>query len=273
MTTKPLWLLAALLSAALANGADVVVSIPTTQTFSGAAVNAAFVKVKNRHEENQDKDGKLGGPISRFDAAAKTFTVDGVKVDASKAVFEQSNRTFADLSEGVYVRVKGSYATDGSLVAATITIRSLERESGREVELHGSILNFKSNADFTLRGIAVDASTARVNCPGTAALTNGQQVEIEGHLTATGKLVAVEVKCETQDSQSIVERDGVTSAVDTTARTLTLGTPPTAVKVTWTATTLFINVTEATLSGKTVEIEGTIAGSVFTATKIKLKRT
>ena len=259
-------------AAALANGVDVVVSIPAVQTFTGAAVNAAFVKIKNRHEENQDKDGKLGGPITKFDAAAKTFTVDGVKVDASKAVFEQSNRTFADLSEGVYVRVKGSYAVDGSLVASTIVIRSLERESGREVELHGSILNFKSNADFTLRDVAVDASSAKLSCPGVVALSNGQQVEVEGHLTSTGKLIAVEVKCETPDAQSIVERDGVASAVDTTAKTLTLGTLPNAVKVTWTATTVFINVDPTALSGKTIEVDGTLSGSVFTATKIKLER-
>jgi hypothetical protein len=259
-------------AAALANGADVVVSIPANKTFTGAAVNAAVVKVKNRHEENQDKEGKLGGPITKFDAAGKTFTVDGVKVDASKAVFEQSNRTFADLSEGVYVRVKGSYSADGSLVATTIVIRSLERESGREVELHGSILNFKSNADFTLRDIAVDASTAKLSCPGVVALTNGQQVEVEGHLSAAGKLIAVEVKCEAPDDKSIVERDGVASAVDTTAKTLTIGTLPNAVKVNWTATTLFINVDPATLSGKTVEVEGTLAGAVFTATKIKLER-
>ena len=259
-------------AAALVNGADVVVSIPTRQTFTGTAVNAAVVKVKNHHEENQDKDGKLGGPITKFDAAAKTFTVDGVKVDASKAVFDQANRTFADLSEGVYVRVKGSYLADGSLVASTIVIRSLERESGREVEVHGSILNFKSNADFTLRGLSIDASTAKLSCPGIVALTNGQQVEVEGHLTATGKLIAVEVKCEAADGTATLERDGVASAVDATAKTLTLGVLPNAIKVQWTATTLFVNIDPATLSGKTVEVEGTLAGSVFTATKIKLER-
>ena len=258
-------------AAALANGVDVVVSIPTTQTFTGTAVNAAFVKIKNRHEENQDKDGKLGGPITKFDAATKTFTVDGVKVDASKAVFEQSNRSFADLSEGVYVRVKGSYAADGSLVASSIVIRSLERESGREVEVHGSILNFKSNADFMLRDVAVDASSAKLSCPGVVALSNGQQVEVEGHLTSTGKLIAVEVKCETPDNQSIVERDGVASAVDATAKTLTLGTVN-SVKVAWTATTVFINVDPTALSGKTIEVEGTLSAGVLTATKIKLER-
>lgn len=259
-------------AAALVNGAEVMVSIPAKQTFTGSAVNAAVIKVKNHHEENQDKDGKLGGPISKFDASAKTFTVDGVKVDASKAVFEQSSRTFADLGEGVYVRVKGTYAADGTLVANTIAIRSLERESGREVEIHGSILGFTSNADFMLRGLHIDASSAKISCPGVTALANNLQVEVEGHLTTTGKLIAAEVKCEQQDGQSTIERDGIAASVDISAKTLTLGTGANAVKVQWTANTLFVNVDAASLTGARIEVEGTLIGGVFTATKIKLVR-
>lgn len=38
-----------------------------------------------------------------------------------------------------------------------------------------------------------------------------------------------------------------------------------------TATTLFVGVDAATLSGKRVEVEGTMANGVLTATKIKLE--
>ena len=256
-------------AAALANGADVVVSIPANQTITaGTAVSASFVKVKNHREENQDKDAKLGGAITKIDVNAKTFVVDGVKVDASKASFEQSGRSFANLSEGVYVRVKGAYQADGTLVASSIVIRSLERESGREVELHGSILNFKSNADFMLRGVNVDASSAKISCPSGTTLANNLQVEAEGHLTSTGKLIAVEVKCEDiQTGASIVERVGIANKVDTTAKSLTLGDTQSVV---WTSNTLFVGVDAASLAGKSVEIEGTLSGSVLTATKIKL---
>lgn len=255
--------------AALANDAEVTVSIASKETITaGTAVSAAFIKVKNHREESQDKDANLGGAITKIDIAAKSFVVDGVKVDASRATFKQNGLGFANLSEGVYVRVKGSYRPDGTLMASTIVIRSLERESGREVELHGSILNYTSDADFTLRDVHVDASSAKINCPGVGALSNNLQVEIEGHLTATGKLIAADVKCEeNQQGMSIVERIGVAKAVDTTAKTLTLGDTQAVV---WTTNTLFVNVDAGTLAGKTLEVEGTLSGSVLTATKIKL---
>ena len=256
-------------TASLANGADVVVSIAANQTIvAGAAVNASFVKVKNHRDENQDKDAKLGGAITKIDVTAHTFVVDGVKVDASKATFDQASRSFANLSEGLYVRVKGVYQADGTLAASSIVIRSLEHESGREVELHGSILNFKSNADFMLRGVNVDASLAKISCPTATTLANNLQVEAEGHLTTTGKLIAVEVKCEDiQSDASIVERVGIANKVDTTLKSLTLGDTQAVV---WTSNTLFVGVVVASLAGKSVEIEGTLSGSVLTATKIKL---
>lgn len=256
-------------TAALVNGADVTVSIASNQTITaGTAVSAAFVKVKNHREENQDKDANLGGAITKIDIAAKTFVVDGVKVDASKATFKQNDRGFANLSDGVYVRVKGTYQADGTFTASSIVIRSLERESGREVELHGSILNFNSKADFMLRGVNIDASNAKINCPAPGTLSNNLQVEVEGNLTTAGKLNAVEVKCEeNQQGASIVERVGVAKTVDTTAKTFTLGD---AQAVVWTANTFFVNVDASTLAGKKVEVEGTLSGSVLTATKIKL---
>ena len=257
-------------AAALFNGADVVVSIDSKQTITtGTAVSAAFVKVKNHREEKQENHVNLGGAITRLDATAKTFVVDGVKVDASKALFKQNDRSFANLSDGVFVVVKGSYQADGTLTASTVVIRGIKRLIGREVELHGSILNYTSNANFTLRGVTIDASKAKIECSGTTMLSNNLQVEVEGSLNANGKLIATEVKCEeNQQGVSIVERVGVASAVDTTARTLTLGNSQAVV---YTSSTFFVNgLTPSMLSGKTVEVEGTLSGSVLTATKIKL---
>ena len=254
-------------AAALVNGADVVVSIAANQTITaGTAVSAAFVKVKNHREENQDKDARLGGAISKLDAVAKTFVVDGVTVDASKAEFEQSGRSFADLSDGSYVRVKGAYQADGSVKASTIVIRKFEHEDNREIELHGSILNFISNADFLVRGVKIDASTSKVTC--STALANNVQVEVEGTLTSTGKLIATEVKCEeNQQGASIIERVGIASKVDTAAKSFTLGDTQAVV---YTTNTLFVGVDATTLTGKKLEVEGTLTGSVLTATKIKL---
>ena len=192
------------------------------------------------------------------------------KTEDQLAEFEQANRTFADLFDGAYVRVKGSYQVDGSVKASTIVIRKFEHEENREVELHGSILNFVSNANFTVRGVKVDASasTAKINCPPSNVLANNLQVEVEGTLTSTGKLMATEVKCEEpQQGASIIERSGVASKVDTAAKSFTLADTQAVV---YTTNTLFVSVDPTTLSGKRVEVEGTLSGSVLTATKIKL---
>lgn len=258
---------------ALVNGAVVYVSIPVTPTFTGTAINAAVIKVKNHHDENQDRDAKLGGVVANLNATAKTFVVDGVKIDASVATFEQSGKSFADLKDGMYVRVKGTYLADGTLKASSIVLRAFERSSGLEIELHGSILNYKSNADFTLRGVAIDASTATIACPGVSVLADNLQVEVEGNLTSSGKVIAVEVKCEnTQEGLSTIEREGVASQVDAAARTLVLTSLQNTVRVRWSTSTLFVNVDPAALNGKTLEIEGTLTGDVLLATKIKLNR-
>ncbi|RZI41982.1 hypothetical protein EGT07_15365 [Herbaspirillum sp. HC18] len=252
----------------LANGMEVRIWIPSNPTFTGSAVDAAKVKVRGRKAESGDLEVKLGGAVSKIDAAAKTFVVDGVTVDASGATFEQSGKGFADIKDGSYVRVKGTYTTDGTFKAASISLRAFEKSKG--VELHGSALNFKSNADFTLRGLEVDASKATVEC-NAAALTENTQIEVEGSLSADGKVIATEVKCESvQEGTSIVERSGTAGKIDLTARTLVVTSGQQTVNVQWTATTLFVGVEQGSLDGKTVKVEGVLSGGVLRATKIKL---
>ena len=257
-------------AAALVNGVEVYVSIPVNPTFTALAINAAVVKVKNHKEKNQDMEARLGGLITKLDAGAKTFVVDGITVDATQAVFAQPGKGFADLKEGTYVRVHGSYLADGTLKAKTIVLRRVESESGMEVELHGTILNFNSNSDFTVRGIPVDAGSAKFSCNVSAVLSNNLQVEIEGSVTATGKVIATKVSCENvTDGASVVERLGLAGKTDATAKTFTVvGLQETRVQ--WSATTLFVGVDPAALDGKLVEVEGMMSAGVLQATKIRL---
>lgn len=251
----------------LSNGTEVRIWIPSNPTFTGSAVDAAKVKVRGRKAESGNLEVKLGGAVSKIDATAKTFVVDGVTIDASSATFEQPGKTFADIKDGSYVRVKGSYTTDGTFRATSISLRAFEKS--KEVELHGSALNFKSNADFTLRGLKVDATKANVEC--NAALTENTQIEVEGSLSADGKVIATEVKCESvQEGTSVVERTGTAGKIDLTARTLDITSGQQTVNVQWTGTTLFVGVEAGSLDGKTVKVEGVLAGGVLRATKIKL---
>lgn len=258
-------------SLGLANGMEVALWIPqNATTTAGGAVNASKVKIKDLKNAMQMADAKLGGVVSKTDAAAKSFFIDGVKVDASAAGFEQAGKSFADIKDGVYVRVKGTYQADGTLKASSIVLRVAEEQGSGEVELHGSILDFVSNADFTVRDVHVDASSAKIACT-PATLANNLQVEVEGRLAADGKVVATDVKCEqVQDDRSVLERVGVAGKIDLAAKTLTVTTATQTLTVQWSSRTLFVGVDQTTLDGKKIEVEGMVAGGVFKATKIKV---
>jgi cytochrome c-type biogenesis protein CcmE len=288
---------------ALANGQEVRVSIPagsasgttgttgttgstgttttttttttaTATTTTATAIKAAVIKVRDRKNESQGKEVELGGPVSSPDATAKTFVVNGTKVDASAASFLQPGKSFADLKANTYVVVKGTFGSDQVLKATKIVIRGIDSDKGAETELHGSIVSYVSNADFMVREVHVDASAAKIDlsdCPGTTQLANTVQVEVLGSLTATGTVKASLVKCEpAKDGQSVLARLGVAGKVDVTAKTFTLTTERGTLTVQWASNTLFVRADTSTLEGKQIVVEGVMDGTTFKATKIVL---
>lgn len=257
--------------ASIFNGADVIVFLPSSSTFTGGAVNATTVKVKNHREESEDKEAQLRGVVSNLIVGAKTFMLDGFSIDASQAKFDHAGKSFADLANGSYVRVKGVFQTDGSVKAKSVALRSVEIENDGEVELHGSILNFVSSASFTVRGMTIDAANVPLKCPVGTVLQNDLQVKVEGTLAADGSVKAKEIECEKiEDGASTIEREGVASAVDSAARTFVLS-GSSAANVQWTDNTLFVSpLTSATLSNSKVEVEGVLSAGMLTASKIKL---
>jgi hypothetical protein len=257
-------------AAVLANGTEVHVSIPLGTVAGSTAVKATVVKVRDHKAENNAKDSELGGAISALDATTKMLTINGVKVDASAATFNQPGKTFADLKLNAYVVIKGSYGSDGVLKATRIVLRGVDHDKTSEAELHGSVANFVSAASFTVRGVPVDASAVvlDVSC-GTAKLANDLQVEVTGSINATGQVKATAISCEKMDdAHAVLSRQGVAGSVDGTAKTFSLVTSKESLSVKWSADTLFRNVDAASLSGKRVEVEGTVTGGVLLATKV-----
>ncbi|MBC7513297.1 MAG: hypothetical protein H7234_02540 [Herminiimonas sp.] len=260
---------------ALTNGAEVQVALPSATTAGSTAVKATVVKVKDRKGESQGKQVELGGAIAVLDVVAKTITVNGIKVDLSSASFNQSGRGLADLKAGSYVVIKGTYGSDSTLKATTVVIRGVDQDKGNEVELHGTTADFKASDDFKIRGVPVDASHATIDLASclSAKLANDLQVSATGSLTASGKVILTSIKCEkAQDGQTVVEREGVTSRVETVAKTFTLTTSVEALAVQWSTATTFVDVDAATLAGKRVKVEGTVSAGVLRAEKIALKK-
>lgn len=261
-------------NAVLANGAEVQVSIAAGTATNATSVKAVQVNLVGRKAESEGKEAELGGAISSIDTATKIIRMNGIAVDLSAASFNQPGKSMSDLKPGSYVIVKGSYTSDTAMKASTVVIRGVGEDANKLVELHGSILDFQSNADFEVRGVTVDASAAKIDLTACAVLTvlgNNLQVEVLGSVTPAGILKAVSVKCESlKDTVSVLGRHGVVSQLDAAALTFTLKTEKESISVKWNTATTFVRVTAASLDGKIVNVEGTMVNGVLQAEKIIL---
>lgn len=244
----------------IADGQRVVVFGPSVNNNVLAAKLVRIAEPKAKGVSAQ-----VGGVVSKYDSIALTFEVNGVKVNAKNAIIVPANRSIAN---DTYVRVKGSYADSGELVASQVDIRK-KGDVGQSVEvsLKGSIANFVSLGSFSVRGVPVDASSAKFEGCG-AALGNELYVEVEGNISKTG-IVATKVSCKLQEPVAAeVEIKGSVSAVDLIARTFVISSQSRITTVRWTDLTSFRSLVVATLSGSTVKVEGYLQNGVLVARKI-----
>ena len=207
----------------------------------------------------------LSGSIAGLDTAARTFLIGSLKVDYAAAVLTPSA---AVLASGLYVRVFGVVRADGTLAAASVTVRDGRSES--EAELQGTITGFNAATQtFTIRDVTVDASHASLQgCP-AGGLADGVFAEIHGSLSNTA-VIAEQIGCEGEPVGGTVERQGTAGSVDTSAMTFVLTDQGKSQVVGWSALTFFRGVTPATLNGKQVNVEGVLVDGVLNASKVKL---
>jgi hypothetical protein len=256
--------------ASLVNGASVVVLAPPTNLSMTAGSNpvlkASTVRVKSFR--NASAETFTSGFVALLDSASGQFSLNGQLVKF-RPVDVQPAGTM--LSNGQYVVARGSVDANGMLIATLVKLR--DGKSEPEAELKGSIGNFNStNNTFLIRDVLVTlvATTKLEHCP-ASGLRDGLFVEMQGSLDLTG-VTAKKVACKDEPSGAVIERKGVASGVDLVGSTFTLiasGRAP--VKVVWTTLTFFRSVTPQTLSGKTVEAEGTLVDGDLIATKIKIE--
>lgn len=252
---------------ALANGQAVtVLALPSGLTAPAPGERRLVAaQIRIRDLRDQGLEDTFSGSVSHLDSAAKSFLLGGLRVDYGAATLAPNGWTPV---EGQYVLVTGTAAADGSLRAATVSLRDTGSDS--EAELHGNITGYDAvTGRFSVRDVPVDASTAvPEGCP-VSGLANGLYVEIEGSLGSNG-VVASKLHCGDEPEDAAVEREGIAGSVDTAARSFVLTTEHGAsVAVRWTETTYFGDLTPATLSGRKVKVEGTFVDGVLVARKVK----
>ena len=191
---------------------------------------------------------KLRGTVAALDTTAKTFMIGGATVNYASA-----SSVPATLADGSLVRVILATAknTAGQWVATTLGAPRSSATDGQAAHVRGTITALTDTTHFTVNGLAIDASGV-ASLPGGLAL--GSEVEVAGTVS-NGTLVATAVTlkadCRGKDSKRF-ELHGAITAIDTTAKTLTLR----GVTVDYSAAT-YSGGTEADLAvAKRIEVQG-----------------
>lgn len=196
---------------------------------------------------------KLRGVVSALDLGQSTLDIGALRV-AWAGVAPPDPAVV--LAPGRFVRLRLATLPVGGLwqaVALEADGPALDDRASAEVE--GRITAFVSATSFAVDGIPVDAAAAAFP-DGTAGLTLGAKVEVEGRLLG-GVLLASRVELEDDDGDDeSFELHGSIEAVDSTSRQFTVrGTT-----VLWTDATRFDSSTPADLVvGRRIEVRGRLS--------------
>jgi hypothetical protein len=215
---------------------------------------------------------KLRGVVSQLDKAQHTFRMGGASFSYAEGIAP------ADLANGQTVRLQLQTQVDGNgrwVVTRFDDGRSRPAE-GSEAEIESVIATFTSNASFTMSGLTVNASSARIE-PAGATLAAGLRVEVEGIISA-GVLVATKVEVkgsgddggDDDDGGRDLELSGRIALLDTLAKTFVLREQ----LVAYAGAEFDDNRSEADLANdKAVEVRGRLSadGTVVLAERIKIE--
>ena len=210
----------------------------------------------------------LRAVVGNLNTTAHTFTLGSLVVSYGALA---SNQLPAGFANGQIVRVQLATAPLAGVWQATqLRAGAPMLEDRDEARLEGLITTFVSSAQFSVDGVAVDASRA-VFPDGTAALAAGVRVRVDG--VAAGSVVQasrVELRTDGQLQTEGFEVDGTITALDTVARTFVVR----GVVVDYSGSVDFRDGTAGDLRvGALVEVRGALAagGTTLQASRVRFK--
>jgi len=213
---------------------------------------------------------KLRGTVSALDTAAKTFSIGAATLSYAGVASVPTA-----LANGVTVRTTlATTQASGRWVVTSMRVESSRIEDHAEAHLRGSITAFTSTTQFSVNGVAVDASSASFP-DGSSGLALGVRVEVEGS-SSNGVLTATKVEIEsrhTADDDRKTELHGAITSLNASAKTFVLR----GLTVSYAGSVTYSRGTEATLAvNRQVEVKGTPAtsatgGTIINATTIKFE--
>jgi len=216
---------------------------------------------------------QASGVVSGWNATARTFNVQGMKVSLGTATVSPAGAVPAD---STYVRVSGVLAADGTLAAASVQVRQDDlSDATAQVRLQGAIATLRNSVSFVVRDVAVDASgiDLAAACPGVM-LAAGTFVDVTARLQGgTDVVKATALRCPgtgTLSAFAMTSEQGTATSVSMGSMSFML-TPASggARTVRWTAQTAFKGVTAASLQGLALCVEGYVESGVLVAREIR----
>jgi hypothetical protein len=189
--------------------------------------------------------------------------LNGVRFDDSTtAVTDDRGRNAAALANGMVVKLRGRSDDNGNGVAERLDVENELRAAITAIDAAASPQSFVA-AGIT---VLVDSQTVYSNVANFAALTVGARVEVHGLRDTAGRLRATRVEL-VAAGQGADELRGTVSAVNTGADTFLLNG---SITVNYAGATFSPASTSETslTTGVLVEVRGSLAGAVFTATQI-----
>lgn len=215
---------------------------------------------------------KIRGVVSANNVAARSFRI------GTETFTYAAGAAPANLADGALLKVQVATSRNGSgqwVVSGFSSGATPLPPNGAEVEIESVISRFASLSDFTVAGIPVNASAARLE-PTGAVLVAGSRVELEG-VMQSGVLVAskVELKDESDDdggddggTGTEFEIQGRITAVNATLKTFVVR----GVTISYAGSVVYEGGTEADLAvDEKVEVKGVLSadGTVVVAEEIK----
>lgn len=230
---------------------------------TGTTLQASRIRVGNAALGDVAVGGAVqaSGLVSALDSASRSFTVQGLQVNAAGASVTPAG---AVLANATHVRVSGVLAADGSITARSVQVQQAGGDTAR-VRLTGAIGSFFNTTSFVVRDVPVDASgiDMATACP-AQVLASGVFVDVTAQLQAgTDVVKALSLSCPKADALppfAMREYRGTATSVATASRSFTLaqavGATPALLAVQWTQQTVFKGLTADTLSGTALVIAG-----------------
>jgi hypothetical protein len=200
--------------------------------------------------------------------AKGSIILNGIRFDDSATtVTDDRNRTAAQLANGMAIKLRGRSDDNATGQADRVDVENELRASIQSISTAGNTQSFVAAGLVVI----VDSQTVYSNVAGFASLTVGQRVEVHGPRDAAGNVRATRVEA-VGAADGLDELRGTVSNVVTATQQFTLNGN---VTVNYSGATFSPAGASATslVAGALVEVRGSLAGAVLTATQIDLEDT